>query len=349
MLCGAVGIWALRSQQAVEVRASEEGAAGRRKVQRASALLYKSFWADNNLSYSAISETKSSMGGKPMVTKASIMRAPGKLMVKYLSGPMNGMASGYSDRWVWRQTKSGPMKSYAELPESSSQMAARRFGLMLENYEAILGQPKVVDGRLAAILELQPWSPVAGASGPARRLYIDVETGLTLGVDAYNFKRQPIMHSTLREVTFKPISVQSFGSPGAIARVTPSGAWQAEEMKPEGAEYLKLAKRTGIYPPVPKHLPAGFELDGYGVHECSMSKSGESVLTRYTDGINTLTLFAMRRPAGSKPATFGGCDFGPGNMVCRDDGAGRLVAMADLPETALKQVVDSAHFKLATR
>lgn len=347
LLGSAAALWNWRTQEAMEKQMVKESASARRQGQKASSLLFSSFRADNNLTYSAISDTTAFVGEKTIKASARVMRAPGKLMVKFLSGPLNGMETGYSERWIWRQVKAGPMTPYAEIPETSQQLASRRFGLMLQNYEAVLGQSEVVNGRNTAVVELQPWRPAEGATGPARRLFIDLETGLTLRIDSYNYNRQPIMQTTLRDLDLEPsVSPASFVVPSEIVKAAKQQSWQAEEMKPSAEQFQNLAERSGIYPPVPRHVPAGFELEGYGLHRCGESSNGEmAVLSRYTDGINSLTIFAMRLEKGQKSEGQTACDFGPGTVISRDNGGGKLVVMADLPEGALRKVLDSAVFK----
>ncbi len=151
----------------------------------------------------------------------------------------------------------------------------------------------------------------------------------------------------------------------------------AEEM---GAHFDKVAQKTGIEPPKPGYIPDGFELDSYGVHNCDdPGQPYLAALTRYSDGINVLTIFAMkpldkvsptsassadganrsRTPASkeaatSKEAAKGGtesqaCNFGPGTMLMRDTKIGRLLAVADLPPGILRRVLDSTDVRLVAQ
>jgi negative regulator of sigma E activity len=91
-------------------------------------------------------------------------------------------------------------------------------------------------------------------------------------------------------------------------------------------------------------LPAGFELDGYGLHKAVQGSSKQIVLSRYSDGLNTLTVFAMPGSASLKTDSWGSCDFGPGTLASRLTGGGRLVAISDLPDATLQRVLNSASY-----
>jgi negative regulator of sigma E activity len=189
---------------------------------------------------------------------------------------------------------------------------------------------------------------VEGARGPARRLYIDEETGLTLGVDAYNHLLQPVLHSRLSKLDVSPkIGDGTFERPQAIRAAARQVAWGTEELGRTEEQFQKVAQKSGILPPRPAYTPDGFVLDGYALQRCHKSQGQvTTVSTRYTDGLNTLTVFALRRPAddSGQPMT---CDFGPGNLASRRDGLGCLVALGDLPTPVLNRVLESSHFELA--
>lgn len=348
MLVAAAALWSSRSQQAMEADMQARVQAENRQSQRAGVLLGRNFWAENNLRYSAHACTMTMVHGKPVTVEANITRVPHQLVVKFLSGPVSGVETGYSERWFWRQVKAGPVTPYAEVREDANQMANRRFDILVRNYAVLLGEPQTMDGRKAEVVELRPWHPVEGAHGPARRLYIDDETGLTLGVDAYNHLLQPVLHSRLSELNVSPkIGADTFEQPQAIRAAARQVAWGTEELGRTEEQFREVVQKSGILPPRPTYTPDGFVLDGYALQRCHESKGHVmTVSTRYTDGLNTLTVFALHKPANGteKPMS---CDFGPGNLVSRQDGAGSLVALSDLPAPVLQRVLDSAHFELA--
>ncbi len=349
LLAGAIAVWNVRTQRIAPAEAAQpsDGKKIQRQTQRATALLYESFWADNHLKYSAVTHTTATYGGQPVTSAALITREPGALAIKFLSGPKRGLGSGYSERWFWRSTQAGGMTPYASVAIDATQMAARRFALMLDNYAARLDEaaaPQKIGGREVEVVELRPWQPVSGAGGPAKRLFIDHKTHLTLRVEAYNYRLQRVLHSELSDLDLAPrITPTTFEPPQQILAAARKESWLAEEM---GNDFKSVAQKTGILPPVPAYVPPGFELDAYGIHRCPGSPV-MAALTRYTDGINTLTLFALKPTSLAKGnAMPGACDFGPGSMASRADNGGYLVALADLPPQELQRVLKSAKVEL---
>jgi negative regulator of sigma E activity len=344
MICGAAALWSNKSR----VLSEREALAERAQLQErrmAQELLVRSYRADNALSYSALSSTVAYIGGKNLESTAQVTRAPRHLAIKMLSGPMSGVQSGYSQRWFWRQDAGKAMKPYAEVALDANKMAAKRFALLTKNYNATLSGREKLDGRLATVIELWPAHPVDGARGPARRLYIDEQSGLTLRTDAFNCDLRPVMRSTLSKLDLHPtVKANTFEPPALIFASLKKDEWRGEEL---GSDYKKAAQKTGFLPPHPSYLPPGFELDGYGIHRCRTTGVLQlASFTRYTDGLNTLTVFAFKPVNQNIENTMrGACDFGPGAMSSREDGAGRLMALGDLPPKTLENVLASAKFE----
>ncbi len=343
------------------VRRNHSQAPSAEQVQQVRALLKKSVEADNTLTYSATSTVTAMYGAHTMKAKARLVRAPGKLSITYMNGDSKGLHSGYNEKWFWRQANdSSPLKAYAAVEYPPHKMAEERFKLTIQNYEGRILGSKTLNGRLAQIVELQPRNPVDGARGPMKRLWIDQDNGLTLRVDSFNYQAQPVMTSELSRVNLNPDTKDAFVPPVRMhdaAAVTP---WMAMEM---GNQIQKVAQKTGINPPTPRYRPPGFAFDSVGVHHCTdMGTKVVAALTRYSDGINVLTIFAMRpgvKLPGTEDKATGAsgkakilnrqsCDFGMGTMVMRDLPEGRLVAVADLPPKTMDRVIDSTTISFAT-
>jgi hypothetical protein len=323
-------------------------------------MLFRAFHTDNYLTYSALSTTTAHMGQQEMKSIARIVHAPQKLSIQYESGAFAGMSGGYNQHWTWRQAAaSQPMIPYAELERPTEEMAAQRFALMLENYKARWEGNQTQNGREVEIVRLTPLYPVEGASGPARRLWIDAKTGLTLRQQSFNFMMMKVMESVLSDVNYEPqINDRTFVTPQMLSAAAQNKPWMAHETLNDRARVAKLA---ALYPPEVKNLPPGFEFDGVGVHRCQTCDEGTcyAALSRYTDGLNTLTVFALRldcpitqgtagkqsldtnSPAAKTSATTQSCEFGTGTLAMRDVPEGHLIAVADLPAKALQSVLDS--------
>jgi negative regulator of sigma E activity len=157
------------------------------------------------------------------------------------------------------------------------------------------------------------------------------------------------MRSVLSHLNLKPqVSDTTFMPPAEMLHMAKSQGWTARDI---GTDAVAAQKDSGLAPPRAGWLPDGFELDGYGVHHCPPQREMPIVaaLARYTDGINTLTVFAMT-PEKNAPQLMTkdsprSCDFGPGTMVSQARGAVKLVAVGDLPPVTLNRVLE--HTELA--
>jgi len=376
--------WTLRSQVSPKVSVSSVNHDGtleqRQRQQRAVALLFRAFHADNNLKYAATSATMAMYGGKKMEAVANITRAPQSLSIEYIEGAQKGLRSGFNERWFWRQNgANAPLEAYAAMQLNAEDIAARRFALMLENYDVEWKERSEIAGRPVEVVELQPFHPPSGAQGPRKRIAIDTDTGLTMRVETFDHREQLVMRTTLSKVDYAP-NVRPM-PPSRIIKVSQEKDWMIQDLGDNSARVIKL---TGLHPPKPAYLPQGFEFDTVGVHHCSFEKAPfQAALARYTDGMNTLTVFVMKpgklkgdiaglvncdpqeaksdmaqpksmvqpvaAPIGSTMPAQGGegeaCEFGPGTLAMRDTPQGRLIAVGDLPSAELHRVLDSASIK----
>lgn len=334
------------------------------QTQRATAILFRAFHTDNYLTYSAVSTTKVHLGDRIMESVAQVVHAPQRLSIHYQSGAHAGLSGGYNQHWSWRQVAdSQPVIPYAEQERSSDQVAADRFSLMLENYKAHWIGRESVAGRSADIVRLAPLHPVAGAEGPVRKLWIDAKTGIILRQQNFNFTLIKVMESALDEIDFSPqITENTFITPQRIQVAAQSQPWKARTV---GHDSNRVAQISGIYPPLAKKLPRGFRFDGVGAHRCATCSSAcYAAFSRYTDGLNTLTIFALPPQcpvAGVKQSNSqtalavnesgfdengqSSCEFGTGTLVMRSRPEGHLIAVADLPAEALHQLLETVQIQ----
>jgi negative regulator of sigma E activity len=332
---------------------------------RATQLLSRTYQADNHMSYAALSSVTAMYGGHEMKSTARIVRVPHKLAITYLSGDQKGLQSGYNERWFWRRSNpQAPVKAYAEVTNRPTEMAARRFQLVLQNYRGYVAGREPLEGRTTTVIELRPAKPIDGAQGPIKKLWIDEKSGLTLRTDSFNYQNQLVMRSVLSELDFAPqITPATFTPTSVMQKAADDDSWMAQDA---GDNAAMVSRKTGINPPKLGFVPAGFELDGYGVHHCPEERAAPIIaaLSRYTDGLNTLTVFAMEAdkqtwlgsegaspaPAQQKEAgkQTNSCAFGPGTMVMGTNNGLRVLAVGDLPETTLRRVLDETRVGRAT-
>lgn len=321
------------------------------ETQLVAATLFRAFHTDNYLTYSALSRTTAHIGDRKMESIARIVHAPQRLSIIYQSGAYAGRGGGYNGQWTWRQIEATqPVQPYAELERPTDELAAQRFALMLRNYKARWKGRETVSGRDADVIQLTPMHPMDGARGPARKLWIDTQTGLTLRQQSYNYMMMKVTESILSDVNFAPhIDTQTFVTPHSMQVAAQNHPWIAQDT---GTNRELVAKRVGLYPPEAEQLPPGFEFDSVGAHRCDTCSGGcYSSLTRYTDGLNTLSLFALKphcsikgkqKSEHNKAASENqSCEFGPGTLTMRSLPEGQIIAVADMPLPVLKRVLDS--------
>jgi negative regulator of sigma E activity len=330
---------------------------------RAMQLLGRTHEADNTLRYSAIATTTAMYGEHKMQSEARLMRAPRKLTIAYLSGDRKGLQTGYNEHWFWRRDGQQPMQAYASVAVRPDEMAGSTFLAADKNYGARVLKSQKVGGRVCQVVEVRRLQPLPGAKGPLKRLWIDDATGLTLRTDSFNHAGVLVMRSMLSKIEWSPKDKsQEFVSPEHMKEIAAKRPWMAEEM---GHNHAAVATATGIVPPQPAKLPAGFVLDSVGMHRINEKNAAEkpAALSRYTDGMIVFTVFAMRT-AGAKPGstqaeentqkskarTGATCEFGAGTVSMRDGANGiSLMAVGDLPPALLNEVLDSTRVQLSTR
>jgi hypothetical protein len=378
VVAAAAWLWNGRLERRHELRLARLENRAHLDAQSTAALLFKAFRADNYETYSALSQTTARMGKSQISSVARVTHAPGRLSIEYLKGDYAGLHTGYNERVAWRQgDASQPMVPYAEMERPALETAVKRFALLLKNYRATdEGQTRLA-GREAQIVDLRPFEPATGAQGPAKKLWIDTQSGLTLRQQTFNYQMMPVMESVLSELDFTPqITTTTFVPPQKLREAARQHPWMARDA---GNDIESVARQTGVYPPQPdaSTLPSGFEFDSVGAHRCDSCISGTSTpcyaaLARYTDGLNTLTVFALSsdcahsdlagtnanfsasnavtaNPVKADGLESAACDFGTGTLVTRSTQNGQLIAVADLPAPVLHRVLAATSVRLYNR
>jgi negative regulator of sigma E activity len=362
VLTVAGAVWSIRAQKAalkaeqkqVITRMAELQTTERRQSQHAVSLLIRAFLAERQSTYSALAETKANYAGKSMHSTAKVTRTPTAMAISYISGDRQGLSLGYNQRWMWRQRSGAPMEAYAEMTDEPASVLAKRVTLMLDNYSVSRVRSDAVSGRKVEVLEIRPLRAIDGAKGPGKYLSVDEETGLALQTETFDHQWRSMMKSSLSQIDFSPrITPQTFASLEAMSQAAKRRTWMARDL---GSDRQDVARETGWQPPEPKYLPPGFAFDSVGVHHCDpldgakTDASGQvAAMSRYTDGLNTLSVFAMAPPSGAGTAPEQVCDFGPGTLISKNDKGGFVIVVADLPEATLHRVAESTTLQKASR
>lgn len=157
--------------------------------------------------------------------------------------------------------------------------------LLLRNYQPQFLRRDRVAGRPAVVLKLSSRNP----GNPSKTVWIDTQTKLALRHEVYDPEGRRVSSSEFREISFEPSLPANLFSVPAEARV--------ERPRREGGGVPPwLLERQGtpassIEPP--RYVPPGYEL----VHRFSMRRDDrEFAHLRYTDGLNTISLFVERSP-----------------------------------------------------
>ena len=155
---------------------------------------------------------------------------------------------------------------------------------------------------------------------------LDRRTGVMLGMTTW-FRHQVVSDMTVDTIAYHPVQVAA--CPAAMSTV----------MHPVAAD--RLAAILGAPPLRPRRLPPGFTLAGTFADICPCC-GGKMAVLRYSDGLNTLTLFEMH---GHTACACGpGCHITPGNNALVESRRLRdytITAVANLDIRTLRRVLGS--------
>ena len=339
-------LWGVRSQNATDANSPTSSTRIENSVEtprfvsdaRAMRLLERTVRADNFLIYNADYTTTASFGARRMTSKAHLQRAPKRLNIRYISGAREGLQLGFNERWFWRRNGDEPLQAYIEVALRPDEMVQRRFQIMRLNYGARLLKAAVLSARPCDVVEIRRFQPVDGAVGPWKRLWIDRQTGLTLRTESFNHEGKLVMRSQLSNLKVqRAVETPDFVTPSQMVSVAQQKPWMYEEMN---ADRARVQKATGIAPPQVERVPPGFEFDSVGTHRFAPKTAPVAALTRFSDGLNVITVFAFERKTDAEKGAPTTCDFGMGTMVMRELSNGiTLLAVGDLPAPTLQKIL----------
>jgi len=325
----------------------------------ASTLLLQAFQANKTQQYSGITNAEVFADGHWYNSSARIAKAPDHLTLDFFSGANTGLECGYSGNWMWRKKSNAPLIPYAKLNEGLARESETRLQLLLHNYEVTWKGTANIDQRPADLLEITPRHAMIDASGPAKRIWIDRATKLPLRIETFNYQMTPVMRSTLSDLQLTDQPATSFVTDESIQAALAQTPWTAYQM---GNNYDEAGRIAGVFPPIPTYVPSGFMREEVGLHRCSPAAatpddSCYASLSRYSDGMNSLTLFALNPNCANQlhldqtpQSQEQNLDeqiyvFGPGAVSTRTTKAGTIVAVADFSPAELRRVLNSIEIR----
>jgi len=215
----------------------------------------------------------------PVEARAEVHRGEGRVHIRYLSGPAEGMEVHRDGASVWSCGPEGAERHRAQIGD-----AGWSHELMRRNWQFRLRGEASVAGRPAALLT---------ARGPGGRLAVaaDRETGFPLLL-----KRSAPDGRTLSETVWETADF-SVAPPPQVE--PPADTQVAERSRRRRVPVEEAQQAVDFTLLAPARLPSGFALDGWFVRE---RRRGVVVEARYTDGLRPLLVIEQSaRAAAAEP------------------------------------------------
>ncbi|UCH35716.1 MAG: hypothetical protein JSV65_05025 [Armatimonadota bacterium] len=247
-------------------------------------------------------------------TSHVIHRRPDTTRIEYLApAPLSGtiMLQIGQDRWR-RHPREGGWRRAAEAPDSDA------LNLLMRNYILRVGQGAEVAQRECLLLVVAPRHD----GNPSKRMWIDRATGLVLRTELLNWKQENISTSAFREIEIDPdLSDHS-------ALLTPP--------KPPQAPPAPVA--LGFQPIHPQYVPSGYEFIGTSTTAIGGYPAAH---LRYTDGLNTISLFQAPAKAFAQETPFGATELSFTQVITWRRGNMAYALMGDVNPAELRRMADS--------
>lgn len=310
--------------------ASVYAVAQRAERREAERWLARAAAAPRTLAYHGRQQVRFGWGQRQVTSTVRVVHEPpARTRLDYSGAELDGVCVITDGLHTWRYDP-----RLARVDEATATGAD--LPVSLAGYRVRVGPGEAVVGRATRRIEL------SGAK-VARTLWLDTESGLLLR----SRTRQPTGQAA--EMAFVELA---FGPPAqAVSFDPPRGARRqaSEQMAPSD-----LAQRLGFSPVQPKWLPAGFRSAGTFLFHCPCCTMLAAQLT-YTNGVASFSLFQGRREDAGCLANSDCCGTAESKAACvgamRDDAVvvGRLdrqplvLAVGEVPQSALRRVVDSVY------
>ncbi len=303
---------------------------------RATRLLQAAMQAPMNEDFTAQATTFANYGSRILHSEATFYNAKGgKYRIEYKLGSLAGVIAGRTKpgmNWRYdprrRSLYTDPMDPVASQPNEADDLA-----MVLANCRASIKARAIVAGRPSTEVYLDP-----KGGGGSRTFWIDDVTGVILRSEEKNAENDLVSATVFHSITYNKTA-----SPEQFLPMPPSQTpvkWVAES---DFAQQMKdpatVSREIGMPLVEPTYLPSGYRREGYYVYDCPGCHS-KAALTRYVDGINSLTLIqtskACEQHMDKRPL-----DFGMGKAVSLQRGESNFWALGELPRRELERVVNS--------
>jgi len=305
-------------------------------------LLEKTLRAPAETQYHATSVTYCYLPKELKVRAEVWHKGPYRERITYLSGPMKGYTIGCDGLRNWQSNANATQIKVAGRRASDDQ-AKQRFDLLVRNYQVTLDGVARIARRRVYILTIKPRNP----GNPWKRLWVDQVTAVALRTDDYLPNNRLKTRTILETIDYSaPIDDSLFDVPASAA-----GGLQSVPTTSTRAMPPDLIREIyQLDPPPPRYLPRGYELERHYLYQCECGD--KAVLTRFIDGLNTISVFAI--PTATDAATAGEgsdaavrencCIIGanlPSVTVKHKGRDYRIVVLGDIAEGELRRVMDS--------
>ncbi len=222
-------------------------------------------------------------------------------------------------------------------PGTVSAASNSAFSLIERNYTVSLMSTESLAGRRAHVIRLRPVNP----GNPSRRIWVDTEYPFILRTEKYRPNGFLSSLSFYNDIEFMPeIADDAFRLqvPPRVAIVTLPGAGSLVSLE-------DLQKRAGFSVPVPNVVPAGYVLEGGTL---TPREDVQIAHIRFTDGLNTISLFIVPPVSGATGRRPGGPNIEDqfdavslGRQVLLDDGT--KAQLADYQDAKLLRWLKSGY------
>ncbi|MGC9319735.1 MAG: hypothetical protein ACP5KN_17010 [Armatimonadota bacterium] len=219
--------------------------------------------------------------GGVIESTARVHRGRGRVYIRYLSGPAEGMEVRRQGGLVWARSSQG-LRRRAQVGESDW-----RERLLARNWEfRVVGSGEVA-GRPVRTIE-------GSGPGGGLRVSVDEQTSFPLEMRRTDRKGRTITATTWQEVEF------SVAPPPKVE--PPEAAEHARQGRARRAMALDEIRKAVAFTLLrPRWLPGGFSDEQWFLHE---HPRGHTVQLRYTDGLRPL-LVIQRKAQGDRPGSDG--------------------------------------------